>query len=404
MIFPAVSRRTIHVYRGELRDIATLLFRGQFIKGNFVGVFEKAFGQYIGSDYAVATGSGRLALFAIIHVLNLPKGSEIILPAYEDMSVPETIREAGMVPVFVDIDRRTQNLDLLKLKEKLTERTSAIVAAHIFGNPVDVLGIRAILGGRKIAIIEDCAHALGTRSSGKHVGNSGDIAFFSFNTTKPFSCFGGGMVVARNEAISHALRTYLEQLPCPRHFDLIKKIATGYFLFFMTSSFFFSLLVAPFLRFLNLMNVEPLGIYSKFFKRTSNKAKFVKFANAQALMGLRQLETLEKNVAIRRIHAQKLGALLRKEIRGVFLNEGCNYYFYIIFSKKREDFRRALLKSGLDSGKHLMRNCAALFKAGGQFSNTETAFDQSVQIPIHEKLSPRKIGEIAQVINKHFVC
>jgi dTDP-4-amino-4,6-dideoxygalactose transaminase len=403
-MFPMVSRRVISLYRGELADIARLLFKKQFVKGGHSGVFEKDFSRYTGAKYSVTVGSGRLALFAIMQALNLPKGTEVILSAYEDMSVPEAIRQAGLSPVFVDIDRKTQNMDLAKLKEKVTNKTSAIVAAHIFGNPVDVAGIKAIIGKRKIVIVEDCAHALGARSSGKHVGNTGDVAFFSFHATKPFNCFGGSMIITNDAGIYKAVKSYLDGLPCPGYFDILQRMFSAYFLSFVTSSFFFSWVVVPCLIFLNWINAEALIIYHKLFKRAGTRIEFVRFVNVQAWVGIKNLKDLDAGLSARRRNAGRLDELLKSEIGRPLMDKGCNHYFFILFSKEREAFRKRLLKEGLDSGKSLMRNCPGLLKVSERFPNTDIAENESVQIPIYEKLSLERIEAIARVINKHYIC
>ncbi len=403
-MFPVVSRRVVGLYKGELADIGRLLFRKQFIKGRYTDIFEKDFARYTGAKYAIAVGSGRLALYAILQALDLPKGSQVIVSAYEDMSVPEAIRQAGLEPVFVDIDCKTQNIDLSQLKGKLTDKTSAVVAAHIFGNPLDVPGIRAIIGERKISVIEDCAHALGTRFAGEHVGTAGDVAFFSFNTTKPFMCFGGGMIITGDERIHDALRSYTNSLPYPGYFDIMNRIFSTYFLYFLTSELVFSLFVFPCLNFLVLINVEPRVIYKKLFKRSKKSIEAVKFANIQAFIGIRNFEGLENALMTRGRNARMLDALIRSDISRPLRAEGCNYYFFILFSKDRDAFRRRMLREGLDSGQSLMRDCEALFKANELFPNTGLSRAESVQIPVYEQLPQGKIEAIARIINRCFVC
>jgi hypothetical protein len=167
----------------------------------------------------------------IFKALGLPSGSEVVLPAYEDMSVPGAVREAGLIPVFADIDPLTLNTDPSRLAEKLTDRTSAVIVAHLFGVPVDTAKVRSSIGGRNILFIEDCAHAVGSRIEGRHVGHEGDLAFFSFNTTKPFNCFGGGMIVTRDAKIHRVLRGFFDGSSSPGSVGVLRKILRGYLLF-----------------------------------------------------------------------------------------------------------------------------------------------------------------------------
>jgi dTDP-4-amino-4,6-dideoxygalactose transaminase len=402
-MFPAVSRRIIHTYRGELRDIISLLCARRFIRGECVAEFEGRFAGYAGARYAVAVSSGRHALFGMIKALGLPSGSEVILPAYEDMSVPRAVLEAGLTPVFVDIDGRTQNSDISRILEKVTEKTSAVIVTHLFGNPADVPGIRRALGQKRVMLIEDCAHAVGTQWAGRHVGVNGDLSFFSFNTTKPFTCFGGGMILTQREEVWRALREYFDGLPLPSTREILGKILPAYLLFLLTSRWSFTCTVYPLLRLLTLCQADVLKVYAACFKRSRTHGKgYTRFSNVQAFVGLRQLERLEGTLKARLRNALLLDSLLRKDIPRPVLTAGCNYYFYLLFSPDQKRFRQRLLREGLDTGESLMRNCAALLSAPGMYPETERAIRESVQIPVHERLSEKDIRDMAVIINTQY--
>jgi dTDP-4-amino-4,6-dideoxygalactose transaminase len=403
-MFPAVSRRVIQTYPGEGADIIRLFWKRGFVRGDFVGEFEEKFARYVGVPHAVAVASGRAALLGIFKALGLPSGSEVVLPAYEDMSVPGAVREAGLIPVFADIDPLTLNTDPSRLAEKLTDRTSAVIVAHLFGVPVDTAKVRSSIGGRNILFIEDCAHAVGSRIEGRHVGHEGDLAFFSFNTTKPFNCFGGGMIVTRDAKIHRVLRGFFDGSSSPGSVGVLRKILRGYLLRGLTFDPLFSFFVFPLLRLFTRYNVELLVLYKRMFQRSVPRISFSKLSNVQALIGIRNLEGLEKVLKTRRGHARKLDGLLGKDVRRPETREGCNRYFYVVLSRERDAFRRRLLGEGLDTGKHLMRNGPALLGQEERFLNTEAAIASSVQIPLHERLSSGQVDAIARIILKHYVC
>lgn len=369
--------------------------------GGYVKDFERRFASFVGADYVLATSSGRSALYLLLSSLNLPPLSEIILPAYEDLSVPETIKCAGFIPVFVDIDPHTQNISLADLKDKITVKTSVIIVCHIFGNPVNVEYIRS--GIRKdIYLIEDCAHAIGTKCQGRHVGIAGDAAFFSFFTTKPFMCFGGGGIITNSLSIYNKAKSQMAAWPLPRYKDLLRNVISGYFLLFITSDIVFSCFIFPTLFLFHFFRIEPDIIYQKLRRKGVAGATYYKFTNLQAMIGIGNLDQLPVALAKRRKNALLFGKMIRKDISRPVYDKGCNYYFYVLFVQNRKAFQDELFKRGVDTGRDLMRNCAYHFGSTERFPSTEDVIAQSVQIPIDERLSQQKLKNMAEIINKVF--
>src|SRR4029078_6928081 len=105
--------------------------------------------------------------------LNLPPGGEVILPSLTFWVIPEITRVAGLTPVFVDVDPRTFNIDPCAIERAITDRTVAIVPTHLYGLPCDMDAIMAIAERHGLRVVEDCAHALGARYRGRHVGTFG---------------------------------------------------------------------------------------------------------------------------------------------------------------------------------------------------------------------------------------
>lgn len=370
--------------------------------GSYVKEFEGSFSCFVGVDYVIATSSGRSAFYLLLSSLDLPPLSEIILPAYEDSSVPETIKLAGFIPVFVDIDPLTQNISVADLGNKVTNKTAAIIICHMFGNPVNIEDIRSCVR-KGIYLIEDCAHAIGTKFQGRHVGTFSDAAFFSFFTTKPFMCFGGGAFVTNTKSIYMRAKKIINVWPLPRHEDIFIQVLSGYFLLFITSNLFFACVIFPTLFLLRFFGIEPDVIYQKFRSKNRSRVAHYKFSNLQAMIGVKNLKRLPMTLMIRRKNALLFGDVLRKDIRRPVYNGECNYYFYVLFVKNRKAFQDLLFKRGVDTGKNLMRNCAYNFRSPERFVNTENIIDQSVQIPIDERISNHKIKRIAEIINKYLI-
>src|SRR5436853_305944 len=202
----AISRYGIRVPPRADEILEEYRRTGRLILGPDIERFERAFEQRLGSGTAIATSYGRMAFFHILGALNLPPGSEIILPALTFWVIPELARVAGLRPVFADIDRDTFTLDPASFERAITPRTRAVVPTHLYGLPCDMDPILAIARRHGLAVIEDCAHALGATYRGQQVGTFGDGALFSFQTLKPLNAFGGGMALVRDPEIARRVR------------------------------------------------------------------------------------------------------------------------------------------------------------------------------------------------------
>ena len=155
---------------GTERIIDDCLRRGQFIQGPAIVEFEQTFARRMGQGTAVGTSYGRMAFYLMLKALDLPAGSEIILPALTFWVIPELARVAGLRPVFADIDPATFTLDPGSFERAIGPHTRVVVPTHLFGLPCDMDAIMAIAERHQIAVIEDCAHALGATYKGQPVG------------------------------------------------------------------------------------------------------------------------------------------------------------------------------------------------------------------------------------------
>lgn len=180
--------------------IARVVERGVFTASVEVKSFEQEFARYLGVKFAVGTTSGSAALLLALKGLGLGPGDEVISTPQVDISVSAPISQAGVRQVWVDIHPRTYNLEPDELERKITPRTRAIVATHIYGNPVDMERVRPIAARHGLAIVEDASLALGASYHGQAVGSLGDVACFSFSPGKILSAFGKAGLVATNNA------------------------------------------------------------------------------------------------------------------------------------------------------------------------------------------------------------
>lgn len=167
--------------------------------GSYVNKFEEAFSSYCGVKYGVAVCNGTVAIHLALAALGIGKGDEVIIPSFTMIATAFAVCYTGAVPVFVDADKETFNIDVKKIEEKITAKTKAIIPVHIFGNPCDMDAICSIAKKHHLYIVEDAAEAHGAEFAGKKAGSFSDIASFSFFANKNLTTGEGGMVVTDNE-------------------------------------------------------------------------------------------------------------------------------------------------------------------------------------------------------------
>lgn len=156
---------------------------------------EKEWAEYLGVPYATAHFNGTSALASMFFALNLPPGSEIMVPSYTFFATIVPMRLFGLVPVFVDINPRTLNFDLEDAQKRLTPRTKAVLPVHWIGLPADMDRINDWAKEQGLIVLEDAAHAHGARLQGKKMGTWSRMAIFSYQMTKPLPAIEGGMGV-----------------------------------------------------------------------------------------------------------------------------------------------------------------------------------------------------------------
>ena len=170
-------------------------------KGKFLKLFEESFVRYTGTQYATAVCNGTVALHLALLALGIGPGDEVIVPTLTYIASVNSIMYVGARPVFVDSCRNSWLIDPTDVKRKITTRTRAIMAVHLYGHPVDMTAIMAIAREHNLLVIEDCAEAFGSRIRDQHVGTFGDIATFSFFGNKTITTGEGGMVITNDTTL-----------------------------------------------------------------------------------------------------------------------------------------------------------------------------------------------------------
>jgi len=164
--------------------------------------FEREFAKYTGSKYAVGVSNGTASLHLALKALGLKKGDEVIIPDITFVATANSVLLAGATPVLVDVNYDDMNISLDSIKQSITSKTKAILPVHLAGKICKMTQIKKIAKKNNLLLIEDCAHAIGTKLNNKHAGTFGNVGCFSFYPTKNFTTIEGGMVITNSKRIA----------------------------------------------------------------------------------------------------------------------------------------------------------------------------------------------------------
>lgn len=176
-----------------------------------IGDFEQRFAEYHGASVGIATANGTVSLEIALRAAGIQPGDEIIVPPITFIASATAIVSVGAVPVFVDIDPTTINLDPARVSSALTERTRGIVLVHFAGCPADLDSFTRICQDNSLVLIEDCAHAHGAQWRGQPVGSFGDFGSFSFQASKNMTAGEGGILITNNAMLAERARSITNQ-------------------------------------------------------------------------------------------------------------------------------------------------------------------------------------------------
>lgn len=183
----------------EKKEIMDVLNSGWITTGPKVAQFEKDISKVVNAKYAVAVNSGTAALHCCTLAIDLKPGDEVITTPFTFLASANCIVYTGAKPILVDIKKDTYNIDVNKIKEKITERTKAIIPIHYAGQPCDMDEIHEIAKEYNLKVIEDAAHALSAEYKGKRIGGLSDFSIFSFHPVKNITTAEGGIMTTNNE-------------------------------------------------------------------------------------------------------------------------------------------------------------------------------------------------------------
>ncbi len=346
--------------RQILSKINTLVKGSNFVGGKEVEKFEKNFAKFTNANNCISLANGTDALEIALKSLNLKKGSEIIVPVNTWIATAEAVVNNGHKLVFCDINLNDYSISLIDLKKKISNKTRAIIAVHLYGIPTNVIKIKKLIKNKNIKIIEDCAQAHGSKIGKKHVGTLGDIGTFSFFPGKNLGAFGdGGAIVTNSDKLKNyclrarnhgALHKYDHKFPGRN--SRLDTIQAG------------------------ILNIK-LKNFNKVLLRRNYLAKIY----YKELKNLNEIKlfNLEKNIS-------------------------CAYHQFVIRTNKRDRLRKYLKNNKIDTMIHYpyMLNELNFFPNGKKLANSDKLGKKILSLPISEEHSEKEILHISKKIKQFF--
>jgi len=201
---PVFDIKLADIEKKYINDCLDTSFIGQ---GPYVKKFEEKFSSFVDCKYGITTTSGTTALHLACATIGLKKDDQVLVSSSTNMACPFSIDYCGAIPIPIDIEKDTWQMDVTKVEQHINDKTKAIMVVHLFGHPVDMDVVLKIAKKHNLKIIEDCAEAHGVEYKGKKVGSIGDIAAFSFFANKTITCGEGGMVVTNSDSLAEKAKS-----------------------------------------------------------------------------------------------------------------------------------------------------------------------------------------------------
>lgn len=356
-----------------------------FILGPEVEKMEEEFCEFLGCKYALGVSSGTDALLLALMAIDLRPGEEVIVPTFSFFATAGVVSRLNAVPVLVDNDPVTLNIDPNEIEKKITPNTRAIIPVHLYGQSADMDPIMEIANNHNLTVIEDGAQAISAEyKDGKSVGTIGDMGCYSFFPSKNLGCYGdGGLVVTNNDELAHMLRIKRVHGGEPKYYH---KVVGG--------NFRLDALQAAVIR----VKLPYLNGWSE-CRRTNAERYNQLFINAGLSEEIGRIEFNENNTVL-------LPKAVYKHIEG--LRNYHIYNQYIIRVEDRDDLKRAIADNGVSTEIyypvpfHLQDCFSDLGFHEGDFPQAENAGKHTLALPIYPELRDEQLLYVVDKI-KEFI-
>ncbi|NMM36583.1 MAG: DegT/DnrJ/EryC1/StrS family aminotransferase [Glaciimonas sp.] len=367
MAIPFLDLKAINLEQAaELEDaFHRVLNSGWYVLGKEVEAFEHEFSSYCEAEHTIGVANGLDAIFLILKAYGIGPGDEVIVPSNTYIATWLAASHCGAIPVPVEPDEQTYNIDPLKIEAAITPRTKAIIAVHLYGQPADMDAINAVAQRHGLKVIEDAAQAHGALYKGRRVGSLGDAAAFSFYPGKNLGAIGDGGAVTTNDAkLAESIRVY-------RNYGSRVKYHN-----------------------------EVLGFNSR-------------LDELQAALLRVKLSALDGGNATRakiaRLYSEKLAGIQGIVLPFVLDSANPVWHLYVICIDKRDALQKLLANLGVGTmihypiPPHLQPSYAALGYKLGDFPIAERIHQQVLSLPMGPTMSVRDAQQVTDAVKASFV-
>ena len=339
--------------------------------------FESIFAKFTGAKFAVGVSNGTAALHLSLKALGIGKGSEVIIPDLTFVATASSVLLTGATPVLVDVDEDL-NISIPSIKKAITTRTKAIIPVHFAGKSCKIRQIAAIAKKNHIAIVEDCAHAIGAKTNNKHVGTFGQTGCFSFYPTKNFTTIEGGMVITNSKHIADFVRS-------ARNHGISKTLASRF------------------------AKGKPWNY------DIENPGYNYRLDEIRASLGINQMKRIKKMNSLRKkaanYYTEKLVNVGGVVVPNKSIGEEHVHHLYVIkitrkYSITRDILFQKLLKKGIRTSVHykplhMFTTFKKMAKISDSLSNSKSAYSQILSLPIYPSISKKQQDLVIHNIEKY---
>lgn len=359
------------VSESEIAAVVEVLRSPRLSLGPKLEEFERNVAEYAGAEYGVAVNSGTSGLHLCVRALGLKAGDEVITTPFSFVASANVLLYEKAIPVFVDVDETTLNIDARKIEAAVTPKTKAIMVVHVFGRPAPMREIAEIAARYRLKIIEDACEAIGAEYDAKRAGNLGDAGVFAFYPNKQITTGEGGMIVTDRETIAARCR---------------------------------------------MLRNQGRDASAEWFEHT-NLGYNYRLSDINCALGIEQLRRLAPILEEREAAARKYDARLKNNPHLVlpeieFPNGRTSWFVYVV--RLRENFTRAqrdaivraMQKNGIGCGRyfapiHLQPFYIRSFGfRANDFPVAERAAERVIALPFFNKITDRQIEEVCEGLEK----
>jgi len=364
--------------------------------------FENAFAEYNGSQFCVAFPFARMGIYHSLETLNIPKGSEIIMPPITIKAILDVIMMYGLKPRFVDLDMDTFSYDLEELKNNINKDTKSILISYLYGLVPNIPEIVNVAKEKNLYILEDFSQCLNGEYENVKTGNFSDIGIYSSSTTKTFDTYGGGLVVTNDENNYKKLKEIQMTQEPSKRITLFKKILLDFIRNFLTNMFVFNIFTIWIFKILRLFNPDSLTKYvgekSKDRLLKFPSEYFEKFSSFQAKVGMQTIDLVEEYDFVRIKNVNEISKNLNYKSSSKNKNVYWQYLF-ILKEKKLDNPLRFFKKYKVDTSQSSLPLLPELEKYNFQQETpkAEIIRNSGYFLPSYHRLNKKDIERITKL-------